>query len=174
MHRPPRLATSMRDSWSQLHKLYNIEQPCEQCTPKRSVSLDSLINSSECAFSSGDASTTDSDSGADTRLEPDPPRVRRNSYPDRLVPKKYPQSYSSSSSGHMETIHEETVFVEPKVSVKEILARFENLTEKCDSPQVRLESLFTIEIIIIRVVNFKQGHHILDISTEITRLKSAV
>lgn len=129
MHRP-RLSLAMRDNWRHLQRLYGLEPECGDCAPvRRAPSLDSLINSSDAA-SSADAST-DSDSGADTRLERDPPR--RKSLPDRITAKKYPQSFSSSSSGHMETIHEETA--EPKVSVKEILARFENLTDKTDVPQ---------------------------------------
>ncbi|CAF4869819.1 unnamed protein product [Pieris macdunnoughi] len=112
MHRP-RFNTAMRDNWRQLQREFDDD------VIKRAPSLDSLINSSEA--SSLDASADDSDSGADTR-DPEPRR------------KKCPQSYSSSSSGHMETIHEETT--EPKVSVKAILARFENLTEKTDFLQV--------------------------------------
>lgn len=116
----PRLSVAMRDNWRHLQRLYGLELDCEDCPPpRRAPSLDSLINSSEGA-SSGDTAPEDSDSGADTRADPEP-RPRN----DRI--KKCPQSYSSSSSGHMETIHEETT--EPKVSVKEILARFENLTD---------------------------------------------
>lgn len=125
----PRLSLAMRDNWRHLQRLYGLDLDCEDCEPpRRAPSLDSLINSSEGAASSADASgPEDSDSGADTRGDPEP--TRRKSYPnaDRIA-KKCPQSFSSSSSGHMETIHEETT--EPKVSVKEILARFENLTEK--------------------------------------------
>lgn len=133
----PRLSLAMRDNWRHLQRLYGLELDCEDCEPRspprRAPSLDSLINSSEGAPSSADASAPeDSDSGADTR---DPEPSRRKS--DVRVPKKCPQSYSSSSSGHMETIHEETT--EPKVSVKEILARFENLTEKTDTPQVLIQ-----------------------------------
>lgn len=118
----PRLSHAMRDNWRHLHRMYALEQ--DSPPPQRAPSLDSLINSSEGALSSADASNPeDSDSGADTR-DPEPTGAR----------KKCPQSYSSSSSGHMETIHEETT--EPKVSVKEILARFENLTEKTDFVQV--------------------------------------
>lgn len=124
----PRLSSAMRDNWRHLQRLYGFDFD-EQ--PKRTASLDSLINSSEGAVSSADASATDSDSGADTR-DPEPKEVKK--LLDRMTNKKYSQSYSSSSSGHMETIHEETT--EPKVSVKEILARFENLTEKTDAPQV--------------------------------------
>lgn len=130
----PRLTLAMRDNWRHLQRLYGLELECEDCEPRspppRAPSLDSLINSSEGAPSSADASAPeDSDSGADTR---DPEPSRRKS--EVRVPKKCPQSYSSSSSGHMETIHEETT--EHKVSVKEILARFENLTEKTDTVQV--------------------------------------
>ncbi|CAG4975497.1 unnamed protein product [Colias eurytheme] len=111
----PRLDTAMRDNWRNLQRTFDTDEL------RRAPSLDSLINSSDA--SSLDVSADDSDSGADTREEP-----RR---------KKCPQSYSSSSSGHMETIHEETTErSEPKVSVKEILARFENLTEKTDFIQV--------------------------------------
>ncbi|KAJ2939727.1 hypothetical protein O0L34_g17920 [Tuta absoluta] len=128
----PRLTLAMRDNWRHLQRLYGLEFDCEDYSPssppRRAPSLDSLINSSEGAASSADASAPeDSDSGADTR-DPEP----RKKCETR--PKKCPQSFSSSSSGHMETIHEETT--EPKVSVKEILARFENLTEKTDAPQV--------------------------------------
>lgn len=119
----PRLSAAMRDNWRHLQRVYGLEVEDDFAPMRRAPSLDSLINSSEGAASSADASAPeDSDSGADTR-DPDPVR-RKNK------PKKCPQSYSSSSSGHMETIHEETT--EPKVSVKEILARFENLTEKID------------------------------------------
>lgn len=45
-------------------------------------------------------------------------------------------SFSTGSSGPMETIIEE--ISEPKVSVKEILARFENLSEKSDVPVVSI------------------------------------
>ncbi|CAH2106113.1 unnamed protein product [Euphydryas editha] len=124
----PRLTAAMRDNWRHLQHVYGLEVEDEFPPPHRAPSLDSLINSSEGAASSADASAPeDSDSGADTR---DPEPVRRMN-PER---KKCPQSFSSSSSGHMETIHEETT--EPKVSVKEILARFENLTEKTDFVQV--------------------------------------
>uniref|UniRef100_A0A2A4K4P4 Unconventional myosin-XV n=1 Tax=Heliothis virescens TaxID=7102 RepID=A0A2A4K4P4_HELVI len=123
----PRLSLAMRDNWRHLQRLYGLELDCDDCSPpRRAPSLDSLINSSEGAVSSADASAPeDSDSGADTRNDPEPPRRKAHSNPERI--KKCPQSFSSSSSGHMETIHEETT--EPKVSVKEILARFENLTE---------------------------------------------
>lgn len=130
----PRLSLAMRDNWRHLQRLYGLELDCDDCEPpRRAPSLDSLINSSEGAASSADASAPeDSDSGADTRADPEPPRPRKNySNPDRIT-KKCPQSFSSSSSGHMETIHEETM--EHKVSVKEILARFENLKEKTDAP----------------------------------------
>lgn len=134
----PRLSLAMRDNWRHLQRLYGLDLDCEDYSPpRRAPSLDSLINSSEGAASSADASgPEDSDSGADTRADPDyndPPRQRKYSNNDR---KKCPQSYSSSSSGHMETIHEETT--EPKVSVKEILARFENLTEKPETTQVNV------------------------------------
>lgn len=123
----PRLSLAMRDNWRHLQRLYGLDLDCDDYSPpRRAPSLDSLINSSEGAVSSADASAPeDSDSGADTRADPEPPRRKAHSNPDRI--KKCPQSFSSSSSGHMETIHEETT--EPKVSVKEILARFENLTE---------------------------------------------
>lgn len=123
----PRLSVAMRDNWRHLQRVYGLEPDYREFSPpRRAPSLDSLINSSEGAASSADASAPeDSDSGADTRGEPDPPRRKT----DRS--KKCLQTYSSSSSGHMETIHEETM--EPKVSVKEILARFENLTEKIDT-----------------------------------------
>lgn len=126
----PRLSLAMRDNWRHLQRLYGLDLDLDDISPpRRAPSLDSLINSSEGAVSSIDASAPeDSDSGADTRADPDPPR-RKSSNPERI--KKCPQSFSSSSSGHMETIHEETM--EPKVSVKEILARFENLTEKIDT-----------------------------------------
>ncbi|CAB3253167.1 unnamed protein product [Arctia plantaginis] len=127
----PRLSLAMRDNWRHLQRLYGLDLDIDDCLPpRRAPSLDSLINSSEGATSSIDASAPeDSDSGADTRADSDPPRRKTSSNPDRI--KKCPQSFSSSSSGHMETIHEETM--EPKVSVKEILARFENLTEKIDT-----------------------------------------
>ncbi|OWR53588.1 myosin xv [Danaus plexippus plexippus] len=115
----PRLSTAMRDNWRHLQRVYGLEVEDDFHPPRRAPSLDSLINSSEGASSNDASAPEDSDSGADTR---DPEPSRR---------KKCPQSFSSSSSGHMETIHEETT--EPKVSVKEILARFENLTEKTDS-----------------------------------------
>ncbi|CAH2231979.1 jg4040 [Pararge aegeria aegeria] len=130
----PRLSVAMRDNWRHLQRVYGLEVEDDFSPPRRAPSLDSLINSSEGAASSADASAPeDSDSGADTR-DPDP--VRRKNKSDR---KKCPQSFSSSSSGHMETIHEETT--EPKVSVKEILARFENLKEKIDVIQVLLTVL---------------------------------
>lgn len=122
----PRLSLAMRDNWRHLQRVCGLDLDSDEFPPGRAPSLDSLINSSEGAASSADASA-DSDSGADTRAEPEAPRRKISN--ERL--KKCPQSYSSSSSGHMETIHEETT--EPKVSVKEILARFENLTEKCDA-----------------------------------------
>lgn len=122
----PRLSAAMRDNWRHLQRVYGLEVDDDFPPPRRAPSLDSLINSSEGAASSAEASAPeDSDSGADTR---DPEPIRRH--------KKCPQSFSSSSSGHMETIHEETT--EPKVSVKEILARFENLKEKTDTIQVVL------------------------------------
>lgn len=123
----PRLSLAMRDNWRHLQRLYGLDLDCDDCSsPRRAPSLDSLINSSEGAASSADASAPeDSDSGADTRGDPEPARRKLHSNQERI--KKCPQSFSSSSSGHMETIHEETT--EPKVSVKEILARFENLTE---------------------------------------------
>lgn len=119
----------MRDNWRHLQRLYGLELEDEYPPPRRAPSLDSLINSSEAPSSNDASAPEDSDSGADTR-EPEPPRKKNQ---DR---KKCPQSYSSSSSGHMETIHEETM--EPKVSVKEILARFENLTEKTDTTPVQV------------------------------------
>lgn len=128
----PRLSLAMRDNWRHLQNVYGLDIESEEFAPlRRAPSLDSLINSSEGAASSADASA-DSDSGADTRAEPEPPRRKINH--ERI--KKCPQSYSSSSSGHMETIHEETT--EPKVSVKEILARFENLKEKSDAQVIVL------------------------------------
>lgn len=130
---PPRLSIAMRDNWKHLQRLYGLENDCNDCERQRAPSLDSLINSSDGAVSSADASAhEDSDSGADTR-DPEPARRSRNlETPEKT--KKFAQSFSSSSSGHMETIHEEST--EPKVSVKEILARFENLTEKPDGVQV--------------------------------------
>ncbi|CAG9785915.1 unnamed protein product [Diatraea saccharalis] len=132
----PRLSLAMRDNWRHLQRLYGFEVDYDDCVPpRRAPSLDSLINSSEAASSADASAPEDSDSGADTRHDPDPPRKQYTyTNPDR-IPKKCPQSFSSSSSGHMETIHEETT--EPKVSVKEILARFENLTEKTDSAQIQ-------------------------------------
>ncbi|GBP29207.1 hypothetical protein EVAR_20569_1 [Eumeta japonica] len=145
MHRPG-LSHAMRDNWRHLQRLYGLDglETCEDCErPRRAPSLDSLINSSEGAASSADASAPeDSDSGADTRAEPDPPKPIKKIYPER--PKKCPQSYSSSSSGHMETIHEEST--EPKVSVKEILARFENLTEKTDVQRTDYERNEEIDV----------------------------
>lgn len=133
----PRLSHAMRDNWRHLQRMYGLELEREDSPPRRAPSLDSLINSSDGAPSSADASNPeDSDSGADTR-DPEPSRARKV---ERST-KKCPQSLSSSSSGHMETIHEETS--EPKVSVKEILARFENLTEKTDSVQVESERVST-------------------------------
>lgn len=128
----PRLSAAMRDNWRHLQRVYGLEVNDDFPPPRRAPSLDSLINSSEGAASSENASAPeDSDSGADTR---DPEPMRRKN-------KKCPQSFSSSSSGHMETIHEETT--EPKVSVKEILARFENLKEKSDITQVVLCSVLS-------------------------------
>lgn len=138
----PRLSVAMRDNWRHLQRVYGLEfdpQEHDFSPPRRAPSLDSLINSSEGAASSADASAPeDSDSGADTRGDLDPPRRKINS--DKA--KKCPQSFSSSSSGHMETIHEESM--EPKVSVKAILARFENLTEKTDTQVSRAESWFSV------------------------------
>ncbi|VVC86542.1 unnamed protein product [Leptidea sinapis] len=70
------------------------------------------------------AASPDSLSDLDLQLSPSPPDSDRCPH----------TCSSSSSSGHMETIHEETT--EPKVSVKEILARFENLTDNIDCTQV--------------------------------------
>lgn len=154
----PRLSLAMRDNWRHLQRLYGLEalQECDypDRPPERAPSLDSLINSSEGAASSADASAPeDSDSGADTRAEPDPPRQRKTSGHSNVdrISKKCPQSFSSSSSGHMETIHEETT--EPKVSVKEILARFENLTEKPDTsvqpPQQQLQVMLLYFVVCV-------------------------
>ncbi|XP_050682960.1 unconventional myosin-XV [Leptidea sinapis] len=71
------------------------------------------------------AASPDSLSDLDLQLSPSPPDSDRCPH----------TCSSSSSSGHMETIHEETT--EPKVSVKEILARFENLTDNIDCTQIQ-------------------------------------
>lgn len=111
----------------------------------RTTSLDSLANSSSNHSESLSDESHDSDSGADTKSKNNSPYVEKNQNCLRPWPKTDNTTSDSSydyllttnndndivnrrcsSNDRMETIPEES---EPKISVKEILARFENLKD---------------------------------------------
>lgn len=123
--------------WSQL----KIEKNISENYPARS--LDSLANSSNPSESISDDSH-DSDSGADTKnsfsvkCEVYQQQNGKNyQKPEKIYgyasSNKSEENRSEPNSGRMETIPEE---IETKVSVKAILARFENLNGKSDKDYV--------------------------------------